>query len=63
MNALSASILELRIRALHCIAHLKGIKSDEETIRTLARTMNDSEVLTALREKNALWWTLRYWGF
>lgn len=63
MTALSVSILELRIRALHCIARLKGIKSDEEIIRTLVQTMNDSDVLAALRKINAAWWTLRYWGF
>jgi len=62
MNDLNEIILELRSQVLHRIARIKGLKCDEEDIRGLVKTMNDSHVMTTLKSKHdARWWSLRYW--
>lgn len=64
MNNLEKSIFDLRVHALYRIACREKIKTDVDTIRSLATKMSDSDVIRSLRNKQMKgWWTRTYWGF
>lgn len=53
MTALSNALLELRVRVLYRIAHLKEYGTDETTVRSLALAMTDAGVLEELKRRRS----------